>query len=191
MEKNDCQEESLRIFSDTRALLKGHFILRSGLHSSHFFQCARVGEHLDQVSRLATLMLEKVGNLDFQTVLALAMGGLVIGQEVARQAKARYLFVEKVDNRLVLRRNFEITAHEKILLVEDVITRGGRLREALAIIKENGGEPAGIATLVDRSGGEASFDVPFFSLLKLSFPTYEADALPEELKCIPATQPGS
>lgn len=190
MSNKDCQEEVVNILNETQALLKGHFILRSGLHSGHFFQCARLGEHLTHISRLATLMLEKLGDLHFQTVIALAMGGLVIGQEVARQAQARYIFLEKIDSKLALKRDFKIAAQEKILLVEDVVTRGGRLREALTIIEENGGEMVGIAALIDRSGGKAAFPVPYFSLLNLSFPTYEADDLPKELESIPAIRPG-
>ena len=190
MDSHNSQEEVLKILSEAQALLEGHFILRSGLHSGHFFQCARLGEDLNAINRLATLMLDKVADLHFETVIALAMGGLVIGQEVARQSGARYLFLEKVDNKLALKRNFKIKDQEKILLVEDVVTRGGRLQEALTIIEQNRGNVVGIATLVDRGGDKPIFTVPYFSLLQLSFPTYEADALPEELQSIPAIRPG-
>jgi orotate phosphoribosyltransferase len=129
--------------------------------------------------------------LKFTTVLAPAMGGLVIGQEVARQAKARYIFAEKENNALVLRRGFTLAPGEPVLVVEDVVTRGGRVNECLAIVRQAGGVPVGIAMLVDRSTGTARFDVPAVSLLELSFPTYPADALPEALARIPVQKPGS
>ena len=120
------QQEILDIFTRTRALLAGHFVLRSGLHSGHYFQCAQVCQHMDAVERLSELLLAKVRakGLAFATVLAPAMGGLVIGQEVARQAKARYLFAEKENNVLVLRRGFTLAPGEPVLVVEDVVTRG-------------------------------------------------------------------
>jgi orotate phosphoribosyltransferase len=185
------QTESLEIFTRTKALLQGHFILRSGLHSAHYFQCAQVGQHMDAVERLAGLLRAKLAGLAFSTVLAPAMGGLVIGQEVARQAKARYLFAEKENNALVLRRGFAFAPGERVLVVEDVVTRGGRVLEALAIIRREGAVPAGIAMLVDRSAGAAKFDVPAISLLELSFPTYPADQVPDWLAKIPVEKPGS
>lgn len=183
--------EVLQLFRDSGALLEGHFVLRSGLHSGHFFQCARVGEQLDKIERLAELLLQKLDVNSFDTVVAPAMGGLVIGQEVARQAKKRFLFVEKVDDKLALRRNFKLAAGERILVVEDVITRGGRVQEALDIVAAHGGKTVGVAVLVDRSEGKAKFDVPHTSLLVLSFPTYEADQLPAAIAALPATKPGS
>ena len=185
------QQEVLNIFKRTQALLEGHFILRSGLHSGHFFQCAQVCQHMDAVERLAQLLVGKLASLNFQTVLAPAMGGLVIGQEVARQAKVRFIFAEKENNVLVLRRGFKIAPGERVLVVEDVVTRGGRVVECLDIIRKLGGEVAGVAMLVDRSAGQTRFDVPIVSLLELSFPTYAADAVPAELAKLPATKPGS
>ena len=181
----------LKIFEDTGALLTGHFILRSGLHSGHFFQCARVCEHLDQVEKLATMLLDKIEDRDFTTVLSPAMGGLVIGQEVARLSKARFIFAEKVNDTLALRRNFRIGHGEKFLVVEDVITRGGRVNESIEIIRGRGGLVSGVAVLVDRSEGKAEFGVPMTSLLEMSFPTYKPDEVPANLRAIPAVKPGS
>jgi orotate phosphoribosyltransferase len=148
---------------------------------------------MDAVERLAELLVEKVRakGLKFQTVLAPAMGGLVIGQEVARQAKVRYIFAEKENNALVLRRGFTLSPGENVLIVEDVVTRGGRVVECLDIIRKNGGTAVGVAMLVDRSAGSARFDVPAVSLLELSFPTYPAEAVPEKLAKIPVQKPGS
>jgi len=185
-------DEAIRIFKESGALLEGHFILRSGLRSRHFFQCAQVCQYMDKVTRLAQMLIEKLPTRDFETVLGPAMGGLVIGQEVARQLNKRFIFAEKVDDRLALRRNFQIPDGEKVLIVEDVVTRGGRVQEALDIVRAHAGVPAGVAVLVDRSQGRTSFDgVPMVSLVELSFPTYDPEDLPEDLKAIPATKPGS
>lgn len=187
------QQEILDIFTRTRALLQGHFVLRSGLHSGHYFQCAQVCQRMDAVERLAELLLAKVRTLGlkFSTVLAPAMGGLVIGQEIARQAQARYIFAEKENNVLVLRRGFILAAGEPVLVVEDVVTRGGRVLESLDIVRKAGGTPVGVAMLVDRSAGVARFGVPAVALLELSFPTYPANAVPEWLAKIPIEKPGS
>jgi orotate phosphoribosyltransferase len=179
-------QEAVDIFTRTGALFQGHFVLRSGLHSGHYFQCAQVCQHMPEVERLAQLH-----RVVFQTVLAPAMGGLVIGQEVARQAGARYIFAEKDNNVLVLRRGFQIDARERVLVVEDVVTRGGRVQECLNLIRQAGGVPAAVATLVDRSAGVAQFDVPLFSLLEMTFPTYPPDQLPEWLAKLPVEKPGS
>ena len=187
------QQETLDIFTRTRALLQGHFVLRSGLHSGHYFQCAQVCQRMDAVERLAEMLLAKAQarGVSFATVLAPAMGGLVIGQEVARQARARYVFAEKENNALVLRRGFTLEPGEPVLVVEDVVTRGGRVIECLDIVRRAGGRTVGIAMLVDRSAGAARFDVPAISLLELSFPTYPADAVPDWLARIPVEKPGS
>ncbi len=187
-------QEVLEIFKRTRALLTGHFLLRSGLHSGHFFQCAQVCQYMPEVERLAELLvarLEAAGRRDFATVLAPAMGGLVIGQEVARRCRTRFVFAEKENNVLVLRRGFTFAPGERVLIVEDVITRGGRVQECLALARAAGAQVTGVAVLVDRSSGQVQFDVPVTSLLELSFPTYPADQLPPELAAIPAVKPGS
>jgi len=184
--------EVTEIFKSTGALLEGHFILRSGLRSGHFFQCARVCEHLDRVTRLAEMLIEKLPkDIEIDTIVAPAMGGLVIGQEVARQLGKRFLFVEKIDDRLALRRNFQIKDDEKILIVEDVITRGGRVREALDIVDSRGGKTIAVAVLVDRSGGTTSFETPLISLLEMNFPTYKPNEVPDSIRDIPAIKPGS
>lgn len=185
------QQEILDIFTRTKALLTGHFVLRSGLHSGHYFQCAQVCQRMDAVTRLAELLVGKLGAFKFETVLAPAMGGLVIGQEVARQTNARYIFAEKENDRLVLRRGFKFAPGEPVLIVEDVVTRGGRVLECIDIVRQAGGVPVAVAMLVDRSAGTTRFDIPAVSLLELSFPTYPADQVPEALAKIPVEKPGS
>lgn len=189
----DTQHEVLDIFTRTRALLRGHFVLRSGLHSGHFFQCAQVCQYMPEVERLAELLVAKLqaAGVQYTTVLAPAMGGLVIGQEVARRSKVRFIFAEKENDRLVLRRGFKIAEGERVLVVEDVVTRGGRVQECLEIVQSRGGVVAGVAMLVDRSEGKTKFSVPVYPLLQLSFPTYPADQLPAELAALPAEKPGS
>ena len=188
MENSD--KETLTIFEETQALLKGHFILRSGLRSEYFFQCAQVCQYLDKVTRLAELSIDKLNGKSIDLVIAPAMGGLVIGQEVARQLGARFIF-EKVNDRLALRRNFVIQPDDKVLLVEDVVTKGGRVMEAIEIIKEFPCNFLGVLSLVDRSPNPLNFGVPFIPLLKNARSTYPADQLPEHLQNIPATKPGS
>jgi len=189
----DTQTEVLDIFTRTRALLRGHFVLRSGLHSGHFFQCAQVCQYMPEVERLAELLVAKLqaAGVAYTTVLAPAMGGLVIGQEVARRMKVRFIFAEKENDRLVLRRGFKIATGERVLVVEDVVTRGGRVQECLDIVQSRGGVVAGVAMLVDRSEGKTKFSVPSYPLLQLSFPTFPADQLPPELAALPAEKPGS
>ena len=188
---SSTQEEALQIFRDSKALLTGHFVLRSGLHSGHFFQCAQVCQYMDKVTRLIELLKPKLAAHPCDTVLAPAMGGLVVGQEVARQLGVRFIFVEKENDKLVLRRNFTFRPGERVLVAEDVVTRGGRVIECLNLIRKGGGTTTGIAMLVDRSAGGARFEVPAVNLLELSFPTYPADAVPEALAKIPVQKPGS
>lgn len=185
------KDEVIQIFKDSGALLEGHFLLRSGLHSAHFFQCAQVCQYMDKVTRLAELMIPMLKNYGATTVVGPAMGGLVIGQEVARQLGLRFVFLEKVNDKLSLRRNFKFSPNEKVLIIEDVITRGGRVIEALEQCRFHGAQPVAVGVIVDRSQGKTRFDVPSHSLAKLSFPTYEGDKLPPELQNSEAVKPGS
>jgi orotate phosphoribosyltransferase len=184
-------DEVLEIFRRTGALLEGHFILRSGLHSRQFFQCALALQHMPDVERLGAALADQVRGLRVATVIAPAMGGLVIGQEVARQLGVRFIFAEKEEGRLVLRRGFQIAPGERVLVVEDVVTKGGRVRETMDIVRACDGEVAGIAMVVDRSNGEVSFNVPVFSLLAMKVETFDPHYLPPDLAAIPAVKPGS
>ncbi len=185
------REEVLQHFRDSGALLEGHFILRSGLHSRQFFQCALALQHMPAVERIGAALAAQVRSLGIATVVAPAMGGLVIGQEVARQLGVRFIFVEKEAGGLVLRRGFQIAPGEKMLVVEDVVTQGGRVRETMAIVRAHQGVVAGVATVVDRSGGAVDLGVPFLSLLQMQVETFAADQLPTDLQATPAIKPGS
>lgn len=185
------QNEVLQVFRDTGALLEGHFILRSGLHSRQFFQCALALQQMPIVEQLGSALTAKVRGLGAVTVIAPAMGGLVIGQEVARQLGVRFIFVEKEEGKLVLRRGFKIAPGEKCLIVEDVVTKGGRVQETIDIVRANHGEVAGVAMLVDRSDGTVKLGVPVFSLIKLHVEAFAPDKLPPDLARTPAVKPGS
>jgi orotate phosphoribosyltransferase len=185
------QDEVLQVFRDTGALLEGHFILRSGLHSRQFFQCALALQQMPVVERLGAALAVKVRDLGTPTVIAPAMGGLVLGQEVARQLGCRFIFAEKEDGKLVLRRGFKIAPGERVLVVEDVVTKGGRVVETMDIVRASQGVVAAVVCAVDRSNGKVDLGVPFISLLSLHVEAFEADKLPPDLAAIPAFKPGS
>src|SRR3954469_12698644 len=147
------EQQILQIFRDSGALLEGHFVLRSGLHSRQFFQCALALQSMPVVEKFGAALASQLGKLNATTVIAPAMGGLVIGQEVARQLGLRFIFVEKEEGKFVLRRGFKINPAEKILIVEDVVTKGGRVQETIDIVRTNGGNVLGVAMIVDRSNG--------------------------------------
>src|SRR3954463_11749849 len=142
------KDEVLQVFRDSGALLNGHFVLRSGLHSREFFQCALALQQMPVVEKLGAALAAKAKPFGAVTVVAPAMGGLVIGQEVARQLGVRFIFVEKEEGKLVLRRGFKLAHGEKILIVEDVITKGGRAQETIDIVHANGGYITGVAAVV-------------------------------------------
>src|SRR5713101_6576249 len=160
-------DEILQIFRDSGALLEGHFVLRSGLHSRQYFQCALALQQMPMVEKLGAELARKVRSLGAATVVSPALGGLVLGQEVARQLGIRFIFVEKEDGKLALRRGFKISPGEKILVVEDVVTKGGRVQETIDIVRAHGGQVVGVGMAVDRSGGAVAFGAPMLSLLSL------------------------
>lgn len=181
----------LDVFRRSGALLEGHFILRSGLRSRQFFQCALALQDMPTVERLGAALADQVRHLGAVTVIAPAMGGLVIGQEVARQLRLRFVFVEKEEGRLVLRRGFQLKPDEKVLVVEDVVTQGGRIQETIAIVREKGASVVGAAMVVDRSNGSVDLGVPTFSLLRLQVESFAPDNLPPDLAALPPVKPGS
>ena len=187
-------EEVLAEFRAAGALLEGHFILSSGLHSPRYLQCARVLMDPMRASRLAAALAGRIpreirGRIDI--VVSPAMGGVVIGHEMGRVLGIEALFVERPTGLFELRRGFRLAPGQQVLLVEDVVTTGLSSREAIEAIAAEGGEVVAAAALVDRSGGEADLGVPFFPLVRLSVPTYEAASLPDALAAIPAEKPGS
>ena len=185
------RDKILQIFKDSGALLDGHFILRSGLRSRQFFQCALALQDMPSVERLGATLADKLRGYAPVTVLAPAMGGLVIGQEVARQLGVRFIFVEKEEGDLVLRRGFKISPGEKLVIVEDVVTKGGRVAETIAIAREHQAEVCAIGVIVDRSNGTVDFGTPMESLLPMVVETFSTENLPLDLEGKPAIKPGS
>jgi len=185
--------EVLDLFRQTGALLHGHFVLRSGLHSREFFQCALLLQDAAVAARVCGLLADQLGKYDATTVISPAVGGIIVGQEVARHLGKRHIFAEKDGNGgLVLRRGFTITPGERFLVAEDVVTRGGRVQETIQIVRDHGGIVAAAGSIVDRSGGTLpDFGCPFVSLVKLDVETFDPQSLPPDLAATPAIKPGS
>jgi len=187
-------DEVLDEFRTAEALLEGHFILSSGLRSSRYLQCARVLMNPARAGRLAQAVAAKIPpelRAQISAVVAPAMGGVIAGQEVARALNVDAMFVERPTGTFELRRGFRLSPGQKVLMMEDVVTTGLSSLEAIKAIAEAGGEVIAAASLVDRSNGAADLGVPFFPLIRLDVPSYEADSLPPELAAIPAIKPGS
>lgn len=188
----------LGLFKKTGALLYGHFILRSGLHSREFFQCALLLQDAPVAAQVCGELAEKLRPFHMEvegkkpTIISPAVGGIIVGQEVARHLGTRHIFVEKDGNGGLVMRRFEIVPGERFLVAEDVVTRGGRVQETVDIVRSLGGVVVAIGSIVDRSGGNLpDFGVPFVSLVQMTPETFPADALPEDLINIAAVKPGS
>jgi orotate phosphoribosyltransferase len=185
-------EYLLALFRKTGALLDGHFVLRSGLHSRQYFQCAILLQHTDVAAQVCAQLADKLRELDCDTVISPALGGIIVGQEVGRSLGKRHIFVEKEDGKLVLRRGFQILRNEKFIVVEDVVTRGGRVQETIDIVRAHGGIVTAVGVIVDRSGdAKPDFKCPFLSLVEMNVENFPADKLPADLAKLPAVKPGS
>jgi orotate phosphoribosyltransferase len=184
--------EIVDLFRKTNALLDGHFLLRSGLHSRQFFQCALLLQHTTIAAKICAALADKLRGIDAEMVISPALGGIIVGHEVARSLEKPHIFVEKEEGKLVLRRGFQIKTGARFIVAEDVVTRGGRVQETIDIVRQHGGVVAAVATLVDRSGGNLpEFGCPFVSLVQLNVETFTADQVPADLMGIPAIKPGS
>ena len=184
-------EDVLERFRRSGALLEGHFRLTSGLHSTGYLQCALVLQHPREAEALGTALAELTRDLGAQSVLSPALGGIVIGQEVGRALGIRALFAERQEGKLTLRRGFSLSAGERVLVVEDVVTTGLSTRETIDVARAQGALVVGAAAIIDRSEGQSPVDVPFYSLTKVSLPTYAPDACPLCLAGQPVVKPGS
>ena len=188
------EDEVLGEFRAAGALLEGHFILSSGLHSPRYLQCARVLMDGARAGRLATALAEKLPPAlreEITTVVSPAMGGVIIGHEMGRALGVPAMFVERPDGEFHLRRGFALEAGARVLMVEDVVTTGLSSKEAIKAIEAAGGRVVAAASLVDRSGGSVELGVPYVALVELDVPTFAADDLPPSLAAIPAIKPGS
>lgn len=185
------RDELLELFRTSGALLEGHFRLSSGLHSSGYLQSALVLQHPDRAEKLGRALADHTRQLGATVVLSPALGGIVIGQEVGRALGIRAIFAERQDMALTLRRGFTLAEHDRVLVVEDVMTTGGSTRETMQVARAMGAAVVGAASIVDRSGGSARFDVPLVSLLEISLPTYERGACPLCADGVALVKPGS
>jgi orotate phosphoribosyltransferase len=167
-------DDVLEHFKRTNALLEGHFILSSGLHSPNYLQCARALEQPSDAVRFGKAMADRFRDVGIDTVASPAIGGLVIGFAVAQALGVRFIWTERQDGAMTLRRGFQLMPGEKILVVEDVITTGGSTRECIAALESNGGKVVGAASIIDRSNGKADVGVPRIALVKMDVPTFEA-----------------
>ncbi len=187
-------ENVLQEFRDAQALLDGHFVLSSGLHSRNYLQCARVLMDTRRAARLAEALADKLRasiDGDIDCVVAPAMGGLIIGHEVARALNVPSMFLERVEGEFTLRRGFELAAQARTVMIEDIVTTGLSSREAIDAIHAFGGQVVGAGCLIDRSAGTAKIGVNLESLAQVSFETFEPDQVPEDLLDTPAIKPGS
>jgi len=185
-------EDLLALFRKTGALLDGHFVLRSGLHSRQYFQCAILLQHTDIAASVCAQLADKLRAFECDAVISPALGGIIVGQEVGRALGKRHIFVEKEAGGLALRRGFEIKQGEKFIVAEDVVTRGGRVQQTIDIVHAHGGIVSAAGVIVDRSGGEKpDFGCPFVSLVEMNIENFASDRLPADLAKIPVVKPGS
>ena len=184
-------EEVIEVFRRTGALLEGHFILSSGLHSTIYLQCAIALQAPSEAARFGRAIVKEFSGRGIDTVASPAIGGVVIGYEVARQLGARFIWTEREAGRMTLRRGFSVREGERMLVVEDVITTGGSTRETIAALRDAGAEVIGAASIIDRSGGRAKVDVPLFSLAALAVPVVDPSNCESCKRGERAVKPGS
>ncbi|MGE4319104.1 MAG: orotate phosphoribosyltransferase [Deferribacterales bacterium] len=184
-------EQVLEIYKQHNALLEGHFLLSSGLHSDRFLQSELIMQYPAVVVDIVEELARQLIDLDFTTVVSPAIGGIRFGYELARQLKKRTLFTERVDETMTFRRGFSLNKGEKVIIAEDIVTTGKSTKECMDAVIKAGGEIVAITCLIDRSGGRAQFDQPFYPLAQLDVQTYDPADCPLCKKGLPAVKPGS
>ncbi len=185
------KDQILQIFRETDALLEGHFVLTSGLHSPHYFQCAKVLQYPKYLHLLAGDIAKHYEYSEVEVVISPAVGGIVVGTEVGRILGIRTVFAERENGVMKLRRGFDIKKGERVLVVEDVVTTGGSVDEVCALVKASDAKLVGIGCIVDRSNGKAQFDAKFYSVMEMDVQTFPADSIPPILAEVPISKPGS
>ncbi|MCG6913698.1 orotate phosphoribosyltransferase [bacterium BMS3Abin03] len=181
----------LRTFHETDALLHGHFLLTSGRHSEVYFQCAKILQYPEYAEELCSIIADEFCDKNINAVIAPAIGGIIVGHEVARQLNKRFIFAEREDNKLTLRRGFSIAEGERLLVCEDVVTTGGSVFETMDIVKSYKAEVAGVGFIVDRSNGKVDFGVPQLSTIKLDVISYLPEECPLCKQGVELVKPGS
>ena len=185
------QDQLIEIFQKTGALLEGHFILTSGRHSSMYFQCAKVLQHPEYLHKFSKQIVNHFQDINIDIVISPAVGGIVLGTEVGRQLNKQTIFAEREQGIMTLRRGFEILPNYNVLVVEDVITTGGSVKEVIELVKSSRAKVAGVGVLVDRSGGKVKLHEKQFCVTELEAVSYGDDEIPEDLANIPVLKPGS
>lgn len=185
------KEKILELFKSTGALQQGHFRLTSGLHSPEYFQCAKVLQYPQYNEILCGDIFRHFHDWRVELVVAPAIGGIMVGQEVARQLRSRGIFAERENNQMALRRGFEVKKGERVLVCEDVVTTGGSVLEVVNLVKAQGGVIVGVACIVDRSREPINFGAEFFPLLRMDVPVYKPEACPLCRDNVPIVKPGS
>lgn len=184
-------DQILSIFKETGALLEGHFILTSGLHSGSYFQCAKVFQYPGHAETLCRDLAGHYRDSEIETVVSPAVGGIVTGYETARLLGVRSIFTERVDGTMTLRRGFSVSENERVLVVEDVTTTGGSVKEVIEVMRSHGAVVAGVGAVVDRSGGTIDFGVPYHALLQMQVETFDPKECPMCQSGSQAVKPGS
>ena len=186
-------EESLKILKETKALLEGHFILSSGLHSPQYVQCAKLMSKPSEAFKICSSLSQKIKKefKEFDLILSPAMGGIIVGYEIGRILNKETIFSERVNGEFKLRRDFSIKKNQKVLIMEDVITTGKSSMECSQLVKKNGGIIVGYACIIDRSNSNLPIQDKIVSQVKLNIPTYTEDNIPENLSAMKAVKPGS
>ena len=185
------RDQILSIFRSTEALLDGHFVLTSGRHSASYFQCAKVLQHPEYLTAFSVMIADEFEEQTPDVVISPAIGGVVLGTEVGTQLGCRTIFAERKEGKMVIRRGFYIEKGEKVLVVEDVVTTGGSVKEVMNLVKDAGGNILGVGVLVDRSNGTVTLHNNQYSIVKLDAVSYGEDEVPDELDKIPIQKPGS
>lgn len=188
---NSTENKILEIFNKTEALLSGHFLLTSGRHSDKYFQCAKVLQYPQYNEEICKNIADYFKDYEFDTVICPAIGGIVVGQEIARQLGKRFIFAERENNNMTLRRGFGIAPGEKILVCEDVVTTGGSVFEVIDLVKQNEANVVGVGFIVDRSNGKVDFSYPQYSVIKMEVTSYSKEECPLCKKGIEVVKPGS
>lgn len=189
--KSLSQEEVLNIFKESGALLEGHFLLTSGKHSRQYMQCAKVLQYPQHGGRLGEALAASFQDQEIDLVIGPATGGILVAYEVGRALGTKAIFAEREQGEMTLRRGFQLEPGQKVLVVEDVITTGGSVKEVIDLVRAHGAEPIGVGVLVNRSGGKADFGLPLVSLLEMKIEAYEPEACPLCQEGLPAIKPGS
>ena len=185
------RDSVLKIFKETGVLMQGHFLLASGRHSDTYLQCARIFQYPDYSEKIAMTLADYFSDDDIDLVIGPAIGAIILSYEVARCLGVNTIFAEQEDGRMALRRSFEIEKGSRVLVVEDVITTGGSVKEVIELVRSCGGEVVGVGTVVDRSGGTVDFGVKQRCVISMEIKSYPAEACPKCSTGIPLTKPGS